>query len=149
MYGEVLRAWNEAGRLPFEPGEYEQAVLAAADLVELRYEARGKLLVKQAKAAAAATEDKTGKNGAASKGGRKKDPLEAVAEGGALSDKDQAIVDGLLDKTAPAEGSQRARPRGINSELRNGSPRGSSSSAGMDSRDALRDVLAANGLTPR
>lgn len=143
VFTEVVDAWKKAGQPQLMPGEFEEAVQAAIELQELRYEERGKKLAKAARAAAGAPPAGAAapaKEGLAPKG----DPLPAELIGGGktISDKDTDILKGLIDKTAPAYDSQRAKPRTINSSLGGSAPPRAPARGSMDPRDALREVLA-------
>lgn len=135
---EVSKAWEKSGRHPLEPGEYEDAVDKAIEFVELQYEERGKKLMKGAAKANGANGHANGANGAA------KVSLELPANlaGGKLSDKDEDIIAGLIDKTAPGASSQRNKPRTINSSLGGSAPPKQPATGAMDPREALRQVLA-------
>jgi hypothetical protein len=137
VFSIVTNAWNQAGRPQLEPGEFEDAVAAAIETQELRYEERGKKLAKTAKGAAviaAAAAPRTSK--------RTGLPAGLVREdSGELSDKDKAIIDGLVDKSAPAETSQRAKPRTISSSLGGSAPPRAAATGEMDPREALRSLF--------
>lgn len=126
---EVTTAWQKAGQPELMPGEFEEAVQAAIEVCEMRYEERGKKLVKQAKAPGAVPASTDSKLPPALQG--------AVA----LSDKDADIVAGLIDKSAPLASSQRAKPKTIGSSLGGSAPPRDLSRGDMDPRDALRAVL--------
>jgi hypothetical protein len=136
----VVATWEKAGRPELMPGEFEEAVDAAMEVTEAGYEDRGKKLAKAARAAATpgatATND-SNKGGLVKQGVALPDSLTAKP----LSDKDQDILRGLTDKTAPAYDSQRAKPRTINSSLGGSAPPRQSTPGAMDPRDALREVL--------
>lgn len=144
---EVVSSWNKAGRPELMPGEFEEAVQAAIELQELRYEERGKKLMKQARAAAAAPAPAAAPGAAAPAAqpslAPKGDPLPAGLTGSTpISDKDADIIRGLTDKTAPAYDSQRAKPRTINSSLGGSAPPRAPARGAMDPRDALREAIA-------
>ena len=143
VFAEVVTAWNKAGRPQLMPGEYEEAVQAAIELTELRYEERGKKLAKT-KAANGAVNG----NGAHAPAANGSDLPAGLTADKPISDKDEDILKGLIDKTAPAFGSARAKPRSINSELGGSAPPPAPARGSMDPRDALRDVLAGAGLVP-
>jgi hypothetical protein len=135
IFGIVTDAWNRAGRPVLDPGEFEDAVNAAIEKQEMIYEDRGKKLAKKSKtiaaeAAVAATKTKSGL------------PKGLVREDEDLSEKDKKIVEGLIDMTAPAAGSQRTKPRTIGSAMGGSAPPRATPSGEQDPRDALRDVLA-------
>lgn len=141
VYTEVFEAWKKAGNPDLMPGEYDEAVQTAAELVELRYEEQGKKLAKTAKPA-------TNGNGAHAPAATNSD-LPAGLIAGPLSDKDEDILKGLIDKTAPAFGSQRAKPRTISSELGGSAPPPTPPRGAMDARAALRETLSEHGLVGR
>jgi hypothetical protein len=138
VFAEVVSTWNKAGRPELMPGEFEEAVAAAIEHQELIYEDRGRKLAKgqrtPAATPAAATAAKTGLT-------PKGEPLPDGLIRGALSEKDEDILKGLTDKTAPAYESQRAKPRTINSSLGGSAPPRAPARGAMDPRDALREVL--------
>jgi len=150
VLAEVVSSWNKAGRPELMPGEFEEAVQAAIELQEIRYEERGKKLMKQARAAAAAaaappagTPGAPAAAAAATGLAPKGEPLPAgLTPSTPISDKDADIIKGLTDKTAPAYDSQRAKPRTINSSLGGSAPPRAPARGSMDPRDALREALA-------
>lgn len=137
VFTEVVSAWEKAGRPELMPGEFEEAVEAAAELTELRYEERGKKLAKAQKTPAPVAPTPTKTSNLAPKGTELPDGLTPSR----LSDKDEDILKGLTDKTAPSYDSQRARPRTINSSLGGSAPPKAPARGTMDPRDALREVL--------
>jgi colicin import membrane protein len=139
VFSTVVQNWKAAGQPQLMPGEFEDAVAAAIELQELRYEERGKKL---AKAAARAAAPANGTPGAKTALAPKGDALpDGLIGGSSLSDKDADILKGLTDKTAPAYESQRAKPRTINSSLGGSAPPRTPARGAMDPRDALREVL--------
>jgi len=151
----VTKAWEKAGKPKLEQGEFEEAVQEAIKVVELRLEQRGKDAVKrymkgQGKTPPAAAPA----NGAAKTDGAapaaRSPKTSDLPEGfisGQLSDKDEELIRGLIDRTAPADTSARARPRTISSELGGAAPPRSPVNGAMDPRDALREVT--QGLVGR
>jgi hypothetical protein len=131
VFGLVIKAWGDAGKPQLMPGELEEAIEKAVEVQELKYEERGKQLAKQG----------AKPNGAAAATAKDSD-LPPHLTGGKLSDKDDDILSGLIDKTAPATSSQRAKPRTINSSLGGSAPPRQPARGSMDPRDALREVLA-------
>lgn len=134
VFDLVLQAWNKAGKPTLMPGELEDAIDKAIEVQELKYEQRGKQLAKGLNG------KPNGANGAAN--GSKDSDLPAGLTAGKLSDKDEDILNGLIDKSAPGAGSQRAKPRTINSSLGGSAPPKAPARGSMDPRDALREVLA-------
>lgn len=134
VFGLVITAWGKAGKPELMPGELDEAIATAIEVQELKYEQRGKQLAK-------GLAKPNGANGAAN-GAKKDSELPAGLTASKLSDTDEAILSGLIDKTAPAAGSQRAKPRTINSSLGGSAPPKSAARGSMDPRDALREVLA-------
>jgi hypothetical protein len=136
----VTDAWQRAGRPQLDPGEFEDAVAAAIETQELRYEERGKKLAKTAKGAAAATAAGAAPTARTSK--KTGLPAGLVREDhGELSDKDKAIIEGLVDKSAPAETSQRTKPRTISSSLGGSAPPRTVATGEMDPREAFRSLF--------
>lgn len=132
VFAEVAEAWNKAGRPQLEPGEFDEAVLAAIEIQEGRYEERGKKLAKKAKAAAAqpaATQAET-------------DLPAGLTASDSISDKDADILKGLIDKTAPATNSPRAKPRTIGRDMGGSAPPRVAPTGDRDPREALRDLIA-------
>lgn len=139
VIAEVTKAWEKAGRPRLQQGEFDEAVIEAIKLTELRYEERGKRYTKTPKngkpngapsPAAGEVEDKTGL------------PVGLTTASAKLSDKGEDIVRGLIDRTAPGEESPRAKPRTINSNLGGGAPPARRVDGSMDPREALREVTA-------
>lgn len=141
VFNIVIRAWDKGGREPLLPGEFEEAVLAAVDVQELRYEERGQKLQKQLKANGTANGAGNGKpnghNGTTGAGKDSKQP----ATNGALSDKDAEIAQALIDKTSAGQTSSRPKPRTINSSLGGSAPPTAPTRGSMDPKEALREVL--------
>lgn len=133
VFKGVSDAWVEAGSPDLEPGEFEEAVLAQIEVQEMAYEKRGALLAKKARAAAAPA--------AATALATKNSDLPADISGGPMSDKDEDILNGLIDKSAPGASSQRAKPRTISSALGGSAPPRTVSRGDMDPREALRELL--------
>jgi hypothetical protein len=143
VFAEVVNAWEKAGRPALEPGEYDDAVLAAIDYVELQYEERGRKLAKQGKKPATGEPAAT-PAGAAAGAEVKLDKDTGLPEGlagGKLSETDEQILAGLIDKTAPGANSQRAKPRTINSQLGGSAPPKLRATGDMDPREAFRALL--------
>jgi len=141
VFGKVIKAWGDAGRPELMPGELEEAIDKAIEVQELEYEKRGQLLVKKLNGT-------NGTNGHAN-GAAKTSDLPAGLTGGKLSDTDETILNGLIDKSAPGEKSQRAKPRSISSQMGGSAPPKTAPRGGMDAREALRATLADFNLTPR
>jgi hypothetical protein len=139
VFARVVSAWAEAGQPELMPGELEEAIDKAVEVQELEYEKRGQLLVKKLSNGHA-----NGTNGAG-----KNSDLPAGLTGSKLSDTDETIVNGLIDKSAPGANSQRAKPRSISSQMGGSAPPKTAPRGGMDARDALRDTLAQFNLLPR
>lgn len=141
VFDLVIKTWDKAGRPKLMPGEFEEAVLSAIDVQELRYEERGKKLQKQLKANGTANGAGNGKsNGSNGANGAGKDSKQP-ATNGALSDKDAEIAQALIDKTSAGNQSSRPKPRTINSSLGGSAPPTTPARGTMDPKEALREVL--------
>lgn len=145
----VVETWVKIGSPDLMPGEYDEAVLAAIETKELEYEERGKKLAKATKSGTPATPAAEGAQapaqGAPTNGAHKNPtglPDGLTAATSKLSDKDEDIVKGLIDRTAPGNSSQRAKPRTINSQLGGSAPPKAPARADMDPREALRAITA-------
>lgn len=139
VWSTVLTAWDKLGRPQLMPGEYEEAVERAIEVVELRYEERGRKLAKTAKV------NGTSNGHGAAPGGNANGAPKGSAAGngdGKLSETDEALLSGLIEKQAPGASATRAKPRTINSSLGGSAPPKNPARGGMDPRDALREVLA-------
>lgn len=142
VFGIVTDAWNRAGRPQLTPEDFNESVAYAIEKQELIYEERGKKLAKGAKPATPGAPAPAATTATGLPRGLVASDKAPAAGTSALSEKDQEIVNGLIDKTAPAAGSQRAKPRTIGSSLGGSAPPRATTDGAQDPRDALRDVLA-------
>lgn len=142
VFGIVTDAWNRAGRPQLTPEDFNESVAYAIEKQELIYEERGKKLAKGAKSATPGAPAPAATTATGLPRGLVASDKAPAAGASALSEKDQEIVNGLIDKTAPAAGSQRAKPRTIGSSLGGSAPPRATTDGSQDPRDALRDVLA-------
>lgn len=144
IFNKFLFVWDKAGRPQLMPGEFEEAILKAAEVQELTYEERGRKLLKQGKVngtANGANGKPNGSNGAAN--GAAKDSKQPSTNG-ALSDRDAELAKALIDKTSA--GLKSYRPKTINSSLGGSAPPKQPAQGSMDPKQALREALAEHGV---